>query len=51
MTIEQILASYGGVTSTEMLEIKQPIIGNVSLKRKEPKINYDEPAYLRKQQD
>ena len=51
VTIEQILASYGGVTSTEMLEIKQPIIGNVSMKRKKPKINYDEPAYLRKKKN
>ena len=50
-TIEQILAAYGKITSSKMLEIKNPIIGNVSLGRKEPPINYDEPAYLRKLQD
>ncbi|MFK7779760.1 MAG: hypothetical protein QM490_01315, partial [Candidatus Gracilibacteria bacterium] len=50
-TIEQILAAYAGVTSSEMLEIKNPIIGNVSLKRKKTMINYDEPTYLRRQRD
>ena len=50
-TIEQILAAYGEITSAEMLEIKNPIIGNVFLRRKEPPINYDEPAYKRKQRD
>ena len=39
-TIEQILASYGKVTKAEMLDIKKPIIGNISLRRKAPKINY-----------
>ncbi|MFK5936900.1 MAG: hypothetical protein QM497_00755, partial [Sulfurimonas sp.] len=51
ITIEQILAAYARVTSSEMLEIKNPIIGNISLKRKNIMINYNEPAYLRKQRD
>ncbi len=51
VTIEQILASYGGVTSTEMLAIKKPIIGDVSLRRKKPKINYDIPTIVRNQKD
>lgn len=46
-TIEQILAAYGKVTSTEMMEIKRPIIGNVSLRRKKI-VDYDEPTYLRR---
>jgi len=50
-TIEQILASYGGVTKVEMLDIKKPIIGNISLRRKEPAVDYDVPTYKRKQQD
>jgi len=49
-TPEQILASYGGVTKAEMLDIKRPIIGNISFKRKPPKINYDIPTFIRKQQ-
>ena len=49
VTIEQILASYGGVTSTEMLAIKKPIIGNVSFRRKKPKVNYDVPTIIRRQ--
>jgi len=51
VTIEQILASYGGITSTEMLTIKKPIIGDISLRRKKPKVNYDIPTFVRKQQD
>ncbi len=51
MTIEQILASYGGITSTEMLAIKKPIIGDVSLRRKKPKVNYDIPTIVRNQKD
>jgi hypothetical protein len=34
VTIEQILSAYGGVTKEEMLEVKIPILGNVSLRRK-----------------
>ncbi len=34
VTIEQILAAYGGVTEAEMMAIKEPIIGNISLRRK-----------------
>ena len=45
-TIEQILSAYGGITSAEMMEIKRPIIGNISLRR-EKKVNYDEPTYIR----
>ncbi len=51
VTIEQILASYGGITSSEMLEIKKPIIGNISLRRKKAKTNYDIPTFIRKQKD
>ena len=49
-TIEQILSAYGDVSSAEMMEMKNPIIGNVSLKRKKI-VNYDEPSYLRRQKD
>ena len=34
VTIEQILAAYGEVTKEEMLAIKEPIIGSLSLRRK-----------------
>lgn len=47
-TVEQILASYGDVTSHEMMEIKMPIIGSVSLRRKET-VDYDKPTYIRRQ--
>jgi len=47
VTLEQMLASYGGITSTEMLAIKKPIIGNISLRRKQPKVNYDIPTVFR----
>ena len=33
-TIEQILAAYGGVTKETMMAIKEPIIGDMSLRRK-----------------
>lgn len=51
-TIEQILAVYGGVSVEEMMEIKRPIIGEVSLRRKkmeEKSVNYDIPTIFRKQ--
>ena len=51
VTIEQILAGYGEVTEAEMLSIKQPIIGDISLRRKPPKIDYDIPTYTRKKKD
>jgi len=50
-TIEQILSSYGQVTKAEMLDIKKPIIGNISLRSKPPKIDYDVPTFIRKQKD
>jgi hypothetical protein len=50
-TIEQILASYGKVTKAEMLKIKKPIIGDISLRRKAGKIDYDIPTFIRKKQD
>jgi len=50
VTIEQILASYGGVTSVEMMDIKRPILGNISLRRKDI-IDYDKPTYIRRQKD
>lgn len=34
VTIEQILSAYGEVSKEEMLDIKRPIIGNISLRRK-----------------
>ncbi len=33
-TIEQILSVYGSVTKDEIIEIKNPIIGDISLRRK-----------------
>ena len=53
-TIEQILAAYGGVTVEEMMEIKKPIIGEVSLRRKQNKdkdVDYSVPTIFRKQFD
>jgi len=44
------LAAYGDVSVAEMLEIKNPIIGNVSLRRKKL-IDYDTPTYIRRQKD
>ncbi len=49
-TIEQILAAYGEITSAEMMEIKKPIIGNISLRRKK-KVDYGIPTYVRRQKD
>lgn len=34
VTVEQILSGYGGVTKETMMSIKEPIIGNISLRRK-----------------
>lgn len=58
VTLEQILSAYGGVTSDEMMRIKRPIIGDVSLRRKKrekgqnhSKVNYDIPTIYRKQFD
>lgn len=51
VTIEQILSAYGKVSKEEMLEIKRPIIGNVSLRRKTKNcfdLNLDEPTIFRK---
>jgi len=50
-TIEQILAAYGDVTKTEMLDIKKPILGDISLRRKPPKVDYDVPTIFRKPKD
>ena len=50
-TIEQIISSYGGVTKAEMLAIKRPIIGEISLRRAKPKVNYEVPTFIRRQQD
>ena len=57
VTIEQILAAYGGVSKDEMKAIKQPIIGDISLRRKDnkksPKIDMnadlDTPTVLRRE--
>ena len=51
VTIEQILSGYGGVSKEEMLAIKRPIIGNVSLRRKKKGStngNLDEPTVFRR---
>ena len=50
-TIEQMLSIYGDVTKVEMIAIKKPILGDISLKRKAPKVNYDIPTFVRKQKD
>ena len=43
----EILSAYGGaVTADEMLEIKRPIIGEISLRRKK-NIDYSIPTYIR----
>lgn len=49
-TIEQILSAYGGVTAAEMMKIKSPILGNISLRRKNH-VDYDTPTFLRRQKD
>lgn len=56
-TIEQILNVYGNVTSQEIKQIKQSIIGNISLARKTKnisicqEIDLDEPTILRRLKD
>ncbi len=54
-TIEQILSAYGNVSKEEMLKIKRPIIGDMSLRRKrkqesdsDDNVNYDVPTIFRK---
>lgn len=54
-TIEQILSAYGNVSVEEMLEIKRPIIGEVSLRRKKKtkvatstEVDYEIPTIFRK---
>ena len=52
VTIEQILSAYGSVTAEEMIKIKRPIIGEVSLRRvkkQNTEIDYDVPTIFRKQ--
>jgi hypothetical protein len=54
VTIEQILSAYGGITKEQMLEIKRPIIGDISLRRGKKKdvgIDYNIPTIFRKQFD
>jgi len=51
-TIEQILSAYGNVSKEKMLDIKRPIIGEVSLRRGKKKnmgVNYDIPTIFRNQ--
>ena len=51
VTIEQILSAYGKVSKEEMLAIKRPIIGNVSLRRKTKggaDADLDEPTIFRR---
>jgi hypothetical protein len=54
-TLEQILSAYGGVSVEEMMRIKEPILGNESLRMntgKENKIDLsvdlDQPTIFRK---
>ena len=56
-TIEQILAAYGGVTEEEILIIKEPIIGGISVKRRDNEdkksaidmnVDFDTPTILRR---
>ena len=56
-TLEQILSAYGNVTLEEILEIKRPIIGEISLRRRKRKIeesndeiDYEIPTIFRKTQ-
>ena len=54
VTIEQILSAYGEVGKEQIIEIKKPIIGDVSLRRgkkKNSSIDYDVPTIFRKQFD
>ncbi|WP_151899690.1 hypothetical protein MLC52_09835 [Sulfurimonas sp. NW15] len=51
-TLEQILIAYGNISKETILEIRKPIIGDVSLRRKKRNakdIDYDVPTILRKQ--
>lgn len=55
-TIEQIVHSYGKVTEAEIKEIREPILGNISLYRKQKMINHEiidleTPTILRRKQD
>ena len=53
-TLEQILSAYGNVTLEEILEIKRPIVGEVSLRRKKKQresnkeVDYEIPTIFRK---
>jgi len=50
-TIEQILSAYGDFSLEDIMKIKRPIIGEISLRYKSTKlgINLEEPTYLRNQ--
>ncbi len=51
VTLEQILSAYGGISKEQIMQIKRPIIGNVSLRRENSKngnIDYDVPTVFRK---
>jgi len=53
-TLEQILAAYGNVSKAEMVAIKEPIIGTLSLRRQSDKkglenINLEEPTIFRRE--
>lgn len=53
-TIEQILSAYGQVSKEEILDIKRPIIGTVSLRRNTKNgldANLDEPTIFRRKQN
>ena len=53
-TIEQILAAYGNVGVDEMMKIKRPVIGEISLRRKSQKkeiVDLETPTIFRKRQD
>ena len=54
-TLEQIISAYGGVSVEEMMKIKEPILGNESLRMNDGKGNkidlsadFDEPTIFRK---
>jgi len=55
-TLEQILSAYGDISLEEILEIKRPIIGEVSLRRKKKaeesngEVDYEIPTIFRKKQ-
>lgn len=47
-TVEKMLAIYGSVSSEEMMKIKRPILGEMSLRYKgTTKNNLDEPTIFR----